>query len=38
VAEDCCNLITSRAFDIHEVAVWVLHQALELVLAFFLSG
>lgn len=38
VAEDCCNLVTSRAFNIHEVTVWVLHQALELVLAFFLSG
>ena len=38
VREHRCNLITSRAFHIHEVAVWVLHQALELVLAFFLSG
>lgn len=34
MAEDGCNLIAARAFHVHEVAVWVLHQALKLVLAF----
>lgn len=32
------DLVTSRALDVHEVTVWMLHQALKLVLAFLLSG
>ena len=36
VTENCCDLVTARAFDVHEVGVGVLHQALQLVLAFLI--
>ena len=38
VREDGGNLVTSRALDVHEVRVWVLDQALQLVLALLNFG
>jgi len=36
VAENCCDLVTSGALDIHEKGVGVLNQTLQLALALFL--
>ena len=36
VTENCCDLVTPGAFHVHEVRVGVLHQALQLVLAFLI--
>ena len=36
VTENCCDLVTPGAFHVHEVGVGVLHQALQLVLAFLI--
>ncbi len=38
VAEDGGDLVASRALDVHEVRVGVLHQPLELVLPLLLLG
>lgn len=38
VTEHGCDSVATGALDIHEVGVGVLHQALQLVLAFLLSG
>ena len=36
VTENCCDLVTPGALDVHEVGVGVLHQALQLVLWFLI--
>ena len=38
VAENCGDLVTSRALDVHEEGVGVLDQTLQLALALFLLG
>ncbi len=38
MAEDGGDLVAARALDVHEVAVGMLHQALQLVLALLLFG
>lgn len=35
MAKNGRDLVATRTLDVHEVRVWMLHQALELVLAFF---
>ena len=38
VAENCCDLVTSGALNVHEEGVGMLDQTLQLALALFLLG